>query len=205
MAVKSERDAGRMQTADNEKEERSRGGGQEGGRVRKGWRRQTMGERIEEGETANKRGHWRQIKDTQLNDWMDGPLELNGHLHPAIAGRRPPPPATGQPEMSAPGLGSSASRQPPVCTGARTHNQSHRYKSICFTLLQRCVSLPRLFQRLRTTGEGGEGGWRGRNKGKLTLEMETARGSLIKRKLLDNGLLKYARSFLLLLPLKINK
>lgn len=60
--------AGRMQMADNEKEERSRGGGQEGGRVRKGWRRQSMGERIEEGETANKRGHWRQIKDTQLND-----------------------------------------------------------------------------------------------------------------------------------------
>lgn len=107
--------------------------------------------------------------------------------------------------MSAPGLGSSASRQPPVCTGARTHNQSHRYKSICFTLLQRCVSLPRLFQRLHTTGEGWRW-WRARNKGKLTLEMETARGSLIKRKLLDNGLLKYARLFLLLLPLKkINK
>lgn len=69
MAVKSERGAGRMQTADNEKEdERSRGGGHDGGRVREGWRRQTMGERIEEGETANKRGHWRQIKDTQLND-----------------------------------------------------------------------------------------------------------------------------------------
>lgn len=68
MPAKSERSGGHMQTADNEKEERSRGGGQEGGRARKGWRRQTMGERIEEGETANKRGHWRQIKDTQLND-----------------------------------------------------------------------------------------------------------------------------------------
>lgn len=68
MAAKSEHGAGRMQTADNEKEERFGGGGQEGGRVRKGRRRQTMGERIEEGETANKRGHWRQIKDTQLND-----------------------------------------------------------------------------------------------------------------------------------------
>lgn len=65
----------------------------------------------------NKRGHWRQIKDTQLNDWMDGPLDLNGHQYPT-----PVPQPQGR-KMSASGLCSSASA---TTVDKHADNQSYR-------------------------------------------------------------------------------
>lgn len=142
---------------------------------------------------------------------MDGPLDLNGHLHPPIASHHHPPP---RPlhlhHLSPPPQGSQKCQLP---AWVHQHPVSHRcarglariitatgtsqYASLCCKGVSVCLAC----SGGCTPPGGGWRRWRGRNKGKLTLEMETARGSLIKRKLLDNGLLKYARLFLLL-PLK---
>lgn len=78
--------------------ERKTGGKRRVGHEKNRWAKETKREKW-----RIKRGHWRQIKDTQLNEWMDGPLDLNGHLHP------PSVPVPQGRKMSALGLRSSAS------------------------------------------------------------------------------------------------
>lgn len=109
--------------SDNQNEE-SFGDGAEG-RGREGWgMKKNRWERgNEEGEMENKRGHWRQIKDTQLNDWMDGPLDLNGHLHPP-----PAPSATGQENVSS-------------CFGFINHHHTQAYLIIRATSTSQYATL----------------------------------------------------------------
>lgn len=133
---------------------------------------------------------------------MDGPLDLNGHLHPPIASHHPlhlchlSPPPQGSQKCQLPAW----VHQHPIkhrCARGLAHiiraTGTSQYASLCCKGVSVCLACS---SGCTPPGRGGGGGG-GENKGKLTLEMETARGSLIKRKLPDNGLLKYAHLFLL--------
>ena len=118
-----------------------------------------------EGEMENKRGHWRQIKDTQLNDWMDGPLDLNGHLHTSPSSPLQP---WGR-KMSAPALGSSASHQP-----SAVHKQATGTSQYAPLRRERCVDFsPRLLYKHTHTQAIAQ---RERNERDLRVHWKIARG-----------------------------
>lgn len=122
----------------------------------------------------NKRGHRRQIRNTQWNDWRKEPLDPNGHLNPSSIS------AAGKCQIPVWVHQRPISRR--CCAQASWCRRTSR---LCCS---RGVSLGSANrQRQAHTTEG-----RKAIKEQPTLGMDTARG---RRKLLNNKVLKRARSF----------
>lgn len=142
---------------------------EEGGSVKK---RANKG--AKEGEIENKRGHRRKIRNTERNYWRKGPLEPNAHLNPSSTS------AAGKCQIAV------WVHQRPISPCCRAQaSWCGRTSRLC---CKRGVSLDSANRQQQThTTEG-----RKAIKEHPTLGMDTARG---RRKLLNNEVLKCARSF----------